>query len=327
MEIPEVRAESERLAAEAREQRDRAAALHVDATSSLAEVGRSLLALEAEWLFGNPSARPPFRAARKAIARVEELDGVVRSSPGSKFGIFRRRQKPIPGVQPERQAREADSRSALATLGRRFGGALPTLVEAHAQAMQMEVRSRSDGAAAAKLQRASDTLAAEASVREQAVAELGFDAPLLAARLHRSGAGNVPSPLELRPGEVAYAAAKAELAREKTFAAAAPSGSRPELRAEITGIPFLLGTRRSAPARDTLSILGPGTFVVTDQRLGFVGPLKSFSFPLGELARVEYFPTGLSLLRADRANADVVITAEATRLLFYINWVRRGSAR
>ena len=67
-------------------------------------------------------------------------------------------------------------------------------------------------------------------------------------------------------------------------------------------------------------MLGPGIFVVTNQRLGFVGKLKSFSFPLGDLSSVEQYQDGLSMQREGRDNADVVLGAGASRILFYINW-------
>ena len=136
----------------------------------------------------------------------------------------------------------------------------------------------------------------------------------------------VQSPLALRGEEKAFLVEPAELGRQKT--AASPNSASEGLAFPIveTGVPYRVGTYRSQPIpQDSVTKLGAGAFVVTDQRLGFIGQLKSFSFPLSGLLQVEQYKDGLTLLREGRDHADVLLTPAASRILFYINWVLQRS--
>jgi len=204
-----------------------------------------------------------------------------------------------------------------------------------AQAADMEVRAAADLARAKRLQRSAEALSAEAAHRDEALRDLGFDAPLEAATLQRSGPQVGHSPLLLRGDEVLYLVQPAELARDRGFAssdsratsAGAAGSTRAAAPLQVTGVPFTVGDRLRRPLpRESLSMFGAGEFVVTDQRLGFVGKLKSFSFPLADVARIDHYDDGLWLLREGRDNPDVVISAGAGRILFYINWVLTRAA-
>ena len=321
--LTEIRAEASRLAQEARGLKASASKHRADAVARLVEAGMILVAREKEWLPANPAATFQLGAAKAAIARIDELGGMADDAGSrARFQLFRKKEAESPEAAAERERRGAELRVVLADLGRGYGAALAAVRTTHDRAMDMDARAAADLAQAEGLQQRADLLATEADNRDRAVTELGFDAPLTAATLQESGAPAVKSPLELRPREVAYLAEPAELARDKGYAINASAAPGLTVPLGVTGIPFHMGTHRGqAIPRDSLSMLGPGLFVVTNQRLGFVGKLKSFSFPITDLVKVEQYPDGLSLLRDGRANADVVVGAGASRILFYINWV------
>jgi len=318
----DLRAEAQRLEGEAVALRNSGDQLHLEAEARLIEAGMVLVSRAQEWLPANPGAGRRLALARRAVARVDELGAPPGADPKPRFAVFgRRRQQESPASQAERVARGQELRAALTRLGRTHGEALDVVRPTRAQAADMEVRAAADLARAKRLQRSAEALITEAGHRDQAHRDLGFDAPLEAATLQRSGPEAGHSPLLLRGGEALYLVQPAELARDRGFASADPVTTAPPPVA-VTGIPFAVGSRvKGAVPRESLSMLGAGEFVVTDQRLGFVGKLKSFSFPVADLLRVHRYDDGLWLLREGRDNPDVVITAAAGRILFYINWV------
>lgn len=324
--LEELRAEAARLAAEAAGLHESASQHRTEAMSRLAEAGMILVAREGEWLPQHPDAAGPMGAAREAIRRVDEVGGLPEEPDGKRrFALFaRKKDTEAPEVRAEREARAAQLRKALVELGRDFGEALAAVSTAHDRALDMQARAEADLDQAAELQRQAFVLLAETENRARSVGEMGFDAPLLAATLQETGVPAVTSPLQLRADEVAYLAEPAELARDRNYAINAPpaTGLAPPLA--VSGIPFTTGKHRGqALSRNHLSMLGPGVFVVTNQRLGFVGKLKSFSFSLTDLVAVEQYNDGLSLQREGRDNADVLISAGASRILFFINWALR----
>jgi hypothetical protein len=319
--VEEIRREAERMSRESAELQASATRHRSDAVARLVEAGMILVAREREWASTEPDAAAQLSAARQAIARVDEVGGVEQDASKPKFGLFgRRRETETPAARDEREQRGAQLRVILAELGRAYGDALGAVRSAHDKAMEMEARAGTDLAEAARLQAQADALQAEAGSRERAASELGFDAPLTAAQLQESGPPSVASPLVLRGNEAAFLAEPAELAREKTYAEPEPASGL-AFPVALTGIPYRIGTHRArALPRESLSPLGGGAFVVTNQRLGFVGTLKSFSFPLADLLRVEQYYDGLTLLREGRGNVDVLLSPGASKILFFINY-------
>lgn len=326
--VEELRARAGLLDAEAEELEAAARRSRSDAVASLAEAGLVLVARASEWSPAEPGAAHQLADAHRMIRTIDELDGGLDPDAGQRrpglAGFFGRTKAPAeePEARKARAERAGQMRVMLAELGRSYGAALPEVAAAHEKAMALEDQSVGDAGRARELQAEAKELRHEADTRDRATAEMGFDALYLAASWSLQPPGPVISPLALHSGEVAYLAEAAELARQKT-AAAPPSGTPvTNLRAFTTGIRYQIGLRRDQALKlDSLSALGPGTVVVTNQRLGFVGKIKSFAFPLDSLIHVELQSDSLSLLREGRDHADVVLTPAASRLLFYINWV------
>lgn len=326
--VEQLRKEADRLQHEAEGLKAAGSRSRSDAVARLVEAGLVLVARTRDWSPAHPTASNQLADVSRMIETIEELGGGIDRDGGKKrsglSGLFGAGRAPVEDPQT-RQAREelgSQLRVMLAELGRAYGQVLPAVAIAHEKAMAMETQSAGDSAAAAALEAEARDLRHQADTRARAAAEMGFDALHLAAMLRLEPAAEVDSPLALHSGERAYLVAPAELAREKAPAVLPRDLPITNFRAYTTGIPYRIGIRREGRLKlDALSPLGPGTFVVTNQRLGFVGKLKSFAFPLETLVHAEQHGDGLSLVRAGRDHADVVLTPSASRILFYVNYV------
>jgi hypothetical protein len=325
---PELRAEAARRSEEAESLMKSAAKIRSDAISMLVESGMILVARAGEWSKSQPEAAPQLADAMRAIKVIDDQDGGFDPNAGRGrggiSGLFSRKKAPAE-TDEARQAREernAALRVILAELGRAYGGLLPAVAQSQARALALEHQAVTDRERATRLQAEAADLDREAGHRDAAVAAMGFDAVHTAALLQETPPPPVETPLALRGDEKAFLVEAAELARQKTAANPNAAAGGLPFPVEETGVPYRVGTYRSQPIpQDSLTKLGAGTFVVTSERLGFVGTLKSFSFPLSGLLQVEQFKDGLTLLREGRDHADVLLTPAAGRILFYINWV------
>ncbi|MDQ6747144.1 MAG: hypothetical protein M3010_03430 [Candidatus Dormibacteraeota bacterium] len=306
-----------------------ASRLRMDAIAVLVEAGMILVARAGEWASGEPAVAAQLADATRAIKLIDDHDGGAPSAAARPrlglSGILGRGRKASAETSQSRQAREergAGLRVILAELGRTHGARLPAVAAAQARAIQLEQQASADLERARALDAEAAPMAAEAEQREASIAAMGFDAVYTAARLALDPPAPIDSPLALRGTEKAYLVEVAELARQK--AAATPASLAEGLAFPVaqTGIPYRVGTYRArAIPQASLARLGSGVIVVTDQRLGFVGDLKSFSFALDTVVAVEQSRDGLTLLREGRDHADVLLTPAASRVLFYVNWV------
>ena len=323
--VEELRAEARRLD----EQADGLAAASVklrgDAIARFVEAGLILVGRPGEWTAKHPEAAAPLADAMKTIKAIDEDAAIQEAQKKQGLGGLFGKKKAPPETPEERQAREergSQLRVMLAELGRSFGTALPAVTPVHGKAREMEVRAAANQAEADDLRTAARKLKDEADVRAEATAQMGLDALFTAAQLRETEPPPVRSPLDLRSGERAYLVQPAELARQKTAASTGAGTHGLTFPASQTGIPYLVGNYRAQSLKtEELARLGTGAFVVTNQRLGFVGDLKSFSFPLSALRHAVQYTDGLLLMRDGRENGDVLLTGSAGLVLFYINYV------
>lgn len=326
--VEQLRKEADSLQHEAEGLTAAATRSRSDAVARLAEAGLVLVARARDWAPAHPTAKNQLVDVNRTIKTIDELDGGLDRDDSKKrsglSGLFGRNRAPVedPETRQAREERSAQLRVMLAELGRSYGEALPAVAVAHEKAMAMESQSADDGAAASRLETSARDMRQEADTRERAAAEMGFDALALAATFRSLPPATVESPLALRSGERACLVEPAELAREKKPVVLPTQLPMTNFHTYTTGIRYRIGVRRDGTLKpDSLSPLGPGTFVVTNQRLGFVGKLKSFAFPLDSLVHAEQYAGSLALVREGRDHADVVLTPSASRILFYINYV------
>ncbi|HEV1996789.1 MAG TPA: hypothetical protein VGR61_01475 [Candidatus Dormibacteraeota bacterium] len=323
--VDELRAEVRGLQQEAETLAAAAEKLRADAVARFVEAGLILVGRPNEWSEGHPEAAIPMANAMRLIQAIDDDNGETEGAKKSGLGGLFGRKKAPAGTPAERRYRDERSsqlRVMLAELGRAFGTSLPAVTQVHGKAIYMDDRAVATQAEADELLERARALQHEADQREVATRDMGLDALFTAAQLRVSEPPLVKSPLDLRGGERAYLAERADLARQKTVASTGAGTQGLTFPTTQTGILYIVGSYRAQSVKtEALARLGSGIFVVTNQRLGFIGDLKSFSFPLSGLRHAVQYNDGLLLMREGRENGDVLLTASAGLVLFYINYV------
>jgi len=165
-------------------------------------------------------------------------------------------------------------------------------------------------------------LTEEVNRRQESIQAMGFDALYEAALLQTSGARPVDSPLMLKPGETAYLGVPATLARMVTRTHYVGGSSGFSFPIGHTGIRYRVGTFRGQPVQQqTLSQLDSGTFVLTNQRVAFIGRTKSTSIALGKILHVEVYTDAVAVFQERRENPDFYLMSQPGRAVFLLNWV------
>jgi hypothetical protein len=152
--------------------------------------------------------------------------------------------------------------------------------------------------------------------------EMGFDALYLAAYLHQYGPQPVENPLVPKRGELAYFSVAATLARQQTRRQWVGGSQGFSLPIAHTGIRYRVGSFRGHPVEQQfLNKLGPGTLVITNQRIAFIGSTKSLSVLLTKLLHVECYSDAVAVFQEGRENPDYYFVGQPKLALFWINWM------
>jgi hypothetical protein len=150
---------------------------------------------------------------------------------------------------------------------------------------------------------------------------MGFDAPCLGAYMKTYGAAEVESPLILKRGEKASMVMPATLARNQSRRQWVGGSQGFSFPIGHTGIRYRVGSFHGHPVEQQfLGHLDTGRLVVTNQRIAFIGQLKSTSIPLAKLLHVECYPDAVAVFIEGRENPDFYLVAQPKYALFMINW-------
>ena len=250
-----------------------------------------------------------------ASLRQQEASSALLERFGAKF-----RER---GVEQDRDRSTTQLRSLLVPIAR---SAPPTAV-AQAEAERSAAADLESKATALETQiQAADSWASscegEVARRKEAIKAMGFDSLYETAVLQTSGAQTVESPLVMKAGERAYLAVSTTLARmvSRTHYVGGSSGF--SFPIGHTGIRYRVGSFRGQPVhQQSLTKLDTGTFVLTNQRIAYVGRTKSTSVPLSKVMHVEVYNDAISIAREGRENPDFYLMGEPKRAVFLINWV------
>ena len=254
--------------------------------------------------------------------RDDEIEGIrqVRGQ-GSIFnrvGSWRQERKDL----KDRAAEAGELRSLLIEIAR--SADVTALVDAgtektaaagfDAQADQIDVQIEQTRASV-------EAMTQEIARRQEAVRAMGFDSLYEAAVLETSGPTPVQSPLLTKAGEIAVLAVPATLSRMVTRTHYVGGSSGFSFPIGHTGIRYRVGTFRGQPVQQqALTKLDDGTFVVSNQRLAFVGRTKSVSVPLGKILHLELYSDALAVFQEGKENPDFLEMGQPGRALFLINW-------
>ena len=161
----------------------------------------------------------------------------------------------------------------------------------------------------------------ELARRTEAIKAMGFDSLYEAAVLQTSGAKPVDSPLVLKKSEQAYLSTPATLARMVSRTRYVGGSSGFSFPIGHTGIRYRVGSYRGQPIHQaSLTKLDSGTFVLSNQRIAYLGRTKSVSVPLGKVLHAEVYDDGLSIAHEGKENPDFFFLAEPKHVVFLLNW-------
>jgi len=161
----------------------------------------------------------------------------------------------------------------------------------------------------------------EVERRHEAIKAMGFDSLYEAAMLQTSGAPSVDSPLVLKKNETAYLSVPATLARMTTKTHYMGRSSGFSFPIGHTGIRYRVGGFKGEPVhQQSLTKLDSGTFVLTNQRVAYVGHTKSTSNPLTKVMHVEVYDDAISVAREGREDPDFYLMGNPKFAVFVMNW-------
>lgn len=334
IELPALRARGDSIKGQADSLTAEAGALRSLADGLWVQRGKVLLERTAEWahppeLEGRIRQATPLKQGVDADdSKLQSIHDHQRDGEGGllgKVGDWNESRK----SSSDRAKLDAQLHPLLAQLGR--GAPEVTVTEADAlrkqaaaaetQALQCDSQAAIDRAAAA-------LIAEEVQRRSDALHEMGFDAPYLAATLRTNGPPAIQSPLILKRAEQACLAVAATLARQQMRRQWVGGSQGFSFPIGHTGIRYRVGSYRGHPVeQQSLGKLDSGTLVVTNQRVAFIGSTKSTSLAFAKLLHVECYSDALAIFQEGRENPNYYYVGQPKYVLFYINWFLNQTAQ
>lgn len=302
-----------------------AAALHDQAGERFAACGAILVPRSTDWTVP-PKLQVSVERAKALAAQISGDDHRIEDlkqteSHGSVFGRLGAWRQGR-GLKKDRAAEAAELRGLLIDIAK---SAPPASVsEADAERHVGEEIENQANSLEQQIQQArisADRFSQEVSRREDAVRAMGFDSLYEAAYLQTYGPQPLDGPLVLKAGETAYVSLPATLARYITRTHYVGGSSGFSFPIGHTGIRYRVGAFRGQPVQQqALTRIDSGTFVLTNQRLAFIGHMKSTSVTLGKIMHVEVFTDGMSVFQEGRENPDFYLMSGPKHALFLLNW-------
>lgn len=295
--------------------------------------GSVLLAALARWP-QTSSVAPLVASAKSLDDQVKELDAhlaELQNQPHSRLGRIVSKAKDW-NEHRELVGQRADLDGQLHALLIDLGRQAPDVTMPDADLISAQAKTADLQAQQAEIQ-AADSAAAEHALenelqrRTEAQREMGFDSLYLAAYLKVFGPQPIQSPLVLKRGEQAYVSAAATLARQQTRRQWVGGSQGFSFPIGHTGIRYRVGSFRGHPVEQQyLANLDAGTFVVTNQRIAFIGATKSVSTILSKILHAQCYSDGLAIFQEGRENPNYFLLTQPQYVLFFINWFLGGSS-
>jgi hypothetical protein len=312
-------------------ERDKAAreaiSLRALAEDQWVQVGTTLVTKRDQWT-PSPQGAELLNQAVSLSARVaaddSELETIKAAEHGGigglagKLGTWNERRR----LSNERTNLESQLHPLLSQIARQSSQAnLPEIGSIREQALNADAQALDLEQHAASLSAPIALSEEEMKRRSAAEGEMGFDAPYLAAYLQTYGPAQVQSPLILKKGELACVAMPTTLARQQTRSQWVGGSQGFSFPIGHTGIRYRVGSFHGHPIQQQfLGKLDTGTLVVTNQRIAFIGNVKSTSILLTKLLHVESYSDALAIFQEGREKPDFYLTAQPKYAVFMINW-------
>lgn len=331
--LDQVRTLRDQSTAESQNQTNKASDLLSQAEQRFADAGAIIVPRESE---ANLAAelKPQAGRAAQLAETIKALDKTIdeiahRPHAGlrgalDRVGDWNAAKK----LHAERDSASGDLRELLIAIGRSAAGCpIADAARAASEALNLEkAAAEATSAAAAKSAEAAG-YGAELNRREASEKEMGFDALYTAAYLSKYGPPAVTSPLELKRGEHALIAMPATLARNQTRTRYVGGSRGFSFPIGHTGIRYRVGSFHGQPiSQQVMTQVDRGSVVVTNQRIAFVGALKSIVVALPKVVHMEVYRDGLAVFHEGRENADYFMCQAPKQVLFYVNWALNESS-
>ena len=322
-----LRARAEALEADRDKAAQEAKALRALAEDLWLQIGGALIARPDQWSpspQGAELVRQAVSLSERAGADDAELESIHAAERrgiiglADKLGTWNERRK----LSNEHTSLESQLHLLLLQIARENPQAsLPEIDSIRSQAAAAEAQAQDLEARAASLSTSEREATEEQKRRQASVLVMGFDAPFLGAYMKTYGAAEVESPLILKRGEKASMVMPATLARNQSRRQWVGGSQGFSFPIGHTGIRYRVGSFQGHPVEQQfLGHLDTGRLVVTNQRIAFIGQLKSTSIPLAKLLHVECYPDAVAVFIEGRENPDFYLVAQPKYALFMINW-------
>jgi hypothetical protein len=333
LELGGLRARVQALEADRDKSAHEASSLRALAEDLWVQVGRTLTIKPEQWTPSPEVADLTQQAvllSQRAVSDDSELqsiherdhDGI--SGLAGKLGTWNERRK----LASERAQLESQLRPMLVQIARQsLQVTLPEIDSVRGQAVAADGQAQELERRAASLSTAAIAANEELKRRTEAEREMGFDAPYLGAHLKTYGPQEVQSPLILKRGELAFMVVPATLARRQTRRQWVGGSQGFSFPIGHTGIRYRVGSFHGHPIeQQSLGKLDTGKLVVTNQRIAFIGQVKSTSTSFAKLLHVECYSDAVAVFLEGRENPDFYLTAQPKYVLFMINWFLNQAA-
>jgi hypothetical protein len=315
------------LQAGANEAEQQAKSLRTLADDLWVQAGRIMITSRGQWAPAPPVAILTQQAVSltdKAASSDSQLQAIQAkehhglSGFAGKLGDWTASKK----LSNQRAEMESLLRILLAQIARQsLDAALPELQSIRGQALAADTQVQELEARAKSLSMGLIAATAELQRRTEAEHEMGFDAPYTAAYVKLYGPPEVQSPLILKRGERACAAVPATLARQQSRRQWVGGSQGFSFPIGHTGIRYRVGSFHGHPIQQqVLGRLDSGTLVITNQRLAFIGKVKSTNVAYAKVMHIECYSDALAVFQEGRENPDFYLTAQPKYALFMINW-------
>jgi hypothetical protein len=295
------------------------------------QAGRTLTARLGQWS-PSPQVAALTQQAAALTAKAESDDSELQSihdkhrggfsGLAGKLGSWNESRK----LSSDRQQVESQLRPLLAQIARLSPEAVE-IVSIRSQAIAADEQAQELKERTESLSMDANAAGAELKRRTDAEREMGFDAPYLVAYLKTYGPQELQSPLILKRGELASFVAPATLARQQTRRQWVGGSQGFSFPIGHTGVRYRVGSFHGHPIQQQLlGKLDSGTLVITNQRIAFVGKVKSTSISMAKLLHVECYSDAVAVFQEGRENPDFYLTAQPKYALFMINWILSSGA-
>ena len=327
LDLSALRTRAEALVQEADKATQDAKSMGVLAADLWAQVGKTLISQRGDWSDSPELAEMAQQAislSEKVATDDSQLESIhSREHSGigglaSKLGGWNESRK----ISGDRENMQSQLRPLWAQIGRLSSQiSLPEIDPIRGQAVAADAQVQELQQQATSLSATAKSTNEELKRRTDSKTEMGFDAPYLAAYLKAYGPQEVESPLILKRGENACWVAQASLARNQTRRQWVGGSQGFSFPIGHTGIRYRVGSFHGHPIeQQSLTKLDTGTLVITNQRIAFIGSMKSTSVPFAKLLHVECYSDGVAVFVEGRENPDFYLTALPKYALFMINW-------